>query len=81
MVSSLHPVLHLRGPILVSLHPAEARRLKLTSSSRQDALRVFKVGRPDSWSEQCLRSGCATVSRGARWMRRRCVVGAQSAGS
>ena len=64
MAASVEPVLHPKGPALAPLHPAGVRRLKLTSSSGQDALRVTRTGAPEGRGAQCWRSGCATVSRG-----------------
>lgn len=75
-----HPVLHARKPELAPLHRAGVRRLKLTKSSRQDALRITRIGRRESTKEQYLSSGCAKVSWSEHWVKRRCVVGEQSGG-
>ena len=70
-----------REPILVPLHPAGVRRLKLTNSSWQDAPRVTRMIHPESGREQCLSSGCAKVSGGESRVTRRCEMGEKSSGS
>lgn len=64
MAWAWHPILLPREPALAPLHRAGVRRLKLTSSSSQDALRAARTGRRESRGEPGLSSGCAKVSSG-----------------